>query len=108
MKNRSEEFGIWNLLTWVAMGLFLLAASVVVVSLWYMPVIQKNEGMRQEIIALKEKIAREREVARQLGESINALQTDPEAVERQAREALGYAGPDESVVRIIEEDGGQE
>ena len=99
MKPQSEGFGVWNLLTWMAMGLF-IAAGAIVVSLWYMPVIKKNEGMRRQMIALEEKIAYEQEVAGQLKTSINSLQTDPDAVERMAREKLGYAKPGETVVRF--------
>ena len=99
MKAHSEGFGIWNLLTWMAMGLFLVAGGIVV-SLWYMPVIEKNEGMRRQIIALEDKISYEQEVAWQLKTSIDALQTDPDVIERMAREKLGYAKPGETVVRF--------
>lgn len=99
MKERKEAFGVWNFLTWMAMGLFLVAGGVVV-SLWYMPVIKKNEGMRRQIIALEDKISYEQEVARQLKSSIDALQTNPDVVERMAREKLGYAKPGETVVRF--------
>ncbi len=99
MKEHSEGLGIWNLLTWMAMGLFLVAGGIVV-SLWYMPVIKKNEGMRRQIIALEDRISYEQEVARQLKSSIDALKTDPEAIERMAREKLGYAKPGETVVRF--------
>lgn len=99
MKNHSESFGIWNLLTWVAMGVFLVAGGIVV-SLWYMPVIKKNEGMRRQIIELEDRIAYEQKVARQLKSSIDALQTDPDVIERMAREKLGYAKPGETVVRF--------
>ena len=92
MKERKETFGVWNFLTWMAMGLFLVAGGIVV-SLWYMPVIKKNEGMRRQIIALEDKISYEEEVARQLKSSIDALQTNPAVVERMAREKLGYAKP---------------
>ncbi len=99
MKKHTEGFGIWNLLTWMAMGLMLVAGGVVV-SLWYMPVIEKNEGMRRQIIALEGRIQHEREVAEQLKTSIGALQTDPEVIERMARERLGYAASGETVVRF--------
>ncbi|MCS1411901.1 MAG: Cell division protein FtsB [Verrucomicrobia subdivision 3 bacterium] len=99
MKDPSEGFGIGNLLTWMALGLFLVAGGIAV-SFWYLPVIKKNEGMRRQIIALEDKIAYEQEAARQLKSLINALQTDPEVIERMAREKLGYAKPGETVVRF--------
>lgn len=109
MKDRSEGLRMGNLFVWMAMGLLLLA-GVFLVWFWYMPVIQKNERMQREIIALEEEKAREQKEARQLEESINALQTDPETSERLARETLGYAGADENVARfeVEEEDSDHE
>lgn len=101
MKDHSQTLCIWNLLTWMVMGLFLVAGGIVV-SLWYMPVIKKNEGMRRQIIALENKIAHEQAVARQLKSSIDALQTNPDVIERMAREKLGYAKPGETLVRFEE------
>ena len=107
MKNRSEGLGMWNLFVWMAMGLLLLA-GVFLVWFWYMPVIQKNERMQREIIALEKEKAREQKESRQLEESINALQTDLETSERLARETLGYAGADENVARFEEADADHE
>lgn len=107
MKNRSEGLGMWNLFVWMAMGLLLLA-GVFLVWFWYMPVIQKNERMQREIIALEKEKAREQKESRQLEESINALQTDRETSERLARETLGYAGADENVARFEEADADHE
>lgn len=102
MKDRSEELGMWNLFVWMAMGLLLLA-GVFLVWFWYMPVIQKNESMQREIIALEKEKAREQQKARQWEESINAFQTDQETSERLARERFGYARPDENVARFEED-----
>lgn len=102
MNNRSEGLGMWNLFVWMAMGLFLLA-GVFLVWFWYMPVIQKNESMQREIIALEEEKVREQKESRQWEESINALQTDRETSERLARER-GYARPGENVARFEEDD----
>ena len=51
MKDRSEG-GMGDLLVWMATG-FLLLAGVFLVWFWYMPVIQKNESMQWEIVALE-------------------------------------------------------
>ena len=103
MKDRSEGLGMWDLFVWMTMGLLLLA-GLFLVWFWYMPVIQKNDGMRREIIALEKEKTREQEESRQLEESINALQTDRETSERLARETLGYAGANENVARFEEAD----
>lgn len=94
---------MWDLFVWMTMGLLLLV-GLFLVWFWYMPVIQKNERMQREIIALEKEKAREQEESRQLEESINALQTDRETSERLARETLGYAGADENVARFEEAD----
>lgn len=104
MKDRSEGLRMWNLFVWMATGLLLLA-GVFLVWVWYMPVIQKNERMQREIIALETEKNREQQKARQWEESINALQTDSETSERLARERWGYARADENVARFEEEDG---
>ena len=101
MKDRLEG-GMGNLLVWMATGLLLLA-GVFLVWFWYMPVIQKNESMQREIIALEEEKDREQKEARQWEESINAIQTDRETSERLAREDFGYARPGENVARFEED-----
>ena len=45
---------------------------------------------------------KEEEAGRQLRTSIDALRYDPKAVERLARERLGYAKPGEIVIRFEE------
>lgn len=100
MKDRLEG-GMGNLLVWMATGLLLLA-GVFLVWFWYMPVIQKNESMQREIIALEEEKDRKQKKAKQWEESINAIQTDRETSERLARER-GYARPGENVARFEED-----
>ena len=107
MKDRSEGWGMWDLFGWMTMGLLLLA-GLFLVWFWYMPVVQKNERMQREIIALEKEKTREQEESRQLEESINAFQTDRETSERWARETLGYASADENVARFEEADDNHE
>ncbi|MCX8090170.1 MAG: septum formation initiator family protein [Verrucomicrobiae bacterium] len=91
--------GIWHKLTRLAMGLILLAL-LLLIGVWYLPLIRTNERYRQELLRLDAQIQREEETARQLKNSIEALRTDPRAVERLARERLGYARPGETVIRF--------
>jgi cell division protein FtsB len=93
--------GIWDKLTRVILVLILLAC-VMGVARWYLPVIQKNERMRKELRRLDQEIRKEEDIGRQLKSSIDALQHDPQTVERLAREKLGYAKPGETVIRFDE------
>jgi cell division protein FtsB len=93
------DVGIWTKLNRAVIFLILLAA-VLVVALRYLPLIKQNERMRQQILRDDAKIQKAKAVNKDLKASIETLQTDPKAVERLARERLGYAKPDETVVRF--------
>jgi cell division protein FtsB len=93
------DLGIWDWLTKATL-LLLLVAAAVAVGVWYLPLIQQNERMRKEVLRLETQVKLEEETARQRKVSIDALQNDPKAVERAAREILGYAKPGETVVRF--------
>ena len=90
------NLGIWHILTQLVIGL-LAAAAIVGVGLWYLPLIRKNEGMRKQIFELESRIKIEEAQARRFETAIAALKTDPKAVERLAREKLGFARPGETV-----------
>ena len=60
----------------------------------------QNEVMRQQIVQLDKQIQQEEVASRRLRLEIDSLKTDPKTVERLAREQLGLARPDESVVRF--------
>jgi cell division protein FtsB len=91
------DLGIWARLTKLILFLLFLAA-VLGVGLWYFPLIQQNERMRKEILRLDQQIRLEEIKSRQLEQSFHALRNDPKAVERLAREKLGYAKPGETVI----------
>lgn len=93
------NLGIWDKLTPVVVFL-LFIAGILLVGVWYLPLIKHNERMRKEILRLDDLIKKEEETSRQLRTSIESLQYDPKAVERLARERLGYAKPGETVVRF--------
>ena len=82
----------------------LVLGAYLVMTWWYIPMSIKNEEMRREILALEDRIAQEKEIARRLGEDLDALRNDPETVERMAREVLMLARPGELVVRIDDGD----
>ena len=95
------DLGIWGKLTRVVIFL-LFVAIVLAVAVWYLPLIKQNERMRKVVLQLDTQIAKADERNRQLKTSIEALRFDPRAVERLARERLGYAKPGETVIRFEE------
>jgi cell division protein FtsB len=93
------DLGIWGKLTRVVIFL-LLVAAVLGIAVWYLPLIQQNERVRKEVLRLDTQVQKEEEISKQLKASIDSLRNDPKAVERLARERLGYAKPGETVVRF--------
>ena len=95
------DLGIWDKLTKVV-NLLILLAIVLAVAVWYMPLIQRNERMQKEILRLNTQIEQNEEAIKLLKAEMDALRTDPQAVERLARNKFGYARPGETVVRFEE------
>jgi cell division protein FtsB len=95
------DLGIWGKLTRVVVFL-LCVAGLLGVAVWYLPLIKQNERMRRVVLQLDTQIAKAEENNRQLKISSDALRFDPKAVERLARERLGYAKPGETVIRFDE------
>ncbi|HWI59893.1 MAG TPA: septum formation initiator family protein [Bacillota bacterium] len=93
------DLGIWDKLTRVVIFL-LFVAYLMVVAVWYLPLIKQNERMRKQILRLDAQVHKEEESAKQLRISIDALRYDAKTVERLARERLGYAKPGETVIRF--------
>jgi cell division protein FtsB len=93
------DLGIWSRLTKIVVGLVVLAI-LLLIGMCYLPLIQENTRMRTEILKLEQQVQDEAEKSNELQSQINALQNDPKTVERLAREKLGYAKPDETVVRF--------
>lgn len=93
------ETSIWDKLTRVVIGL-LLIAFLAGIGVWYLPLIRQNERMRKEVFRLDTLVRKEAETQRQLTASIESLRNDPKAVERLAREKLGYAKNGETVIRF--------
>lgn len=87
------------MLTWLTI-ILTFGAGLSLVAFWYVPLINQNERMRQDILKKSESIQQEEETSRKLRASIEALQHDPKTVERLVRERLGYAKPGETVVRF--------
>jgi len=92
------NLGIWDKLTRLIV-LFLLLAALLGIALWYLPLIQRNERMRKEILSLDAENKKEEESQKQLKAAIDAMR-DPRTIERLAREKLSYARTGETVIRF--------
>ena len=93
------NLSIWDQLTRVVIFL-LFIAGILLVAIWYLPLIKQNERMRKKILVLDTLIQKEEETGKQLRSNIEALRRDPKAVERLARETFSYAKTGEIVIRF--------
>ncbi len=93
------DLGIWTWLTQAVVALIAIAALLLIM-MAYLPEIKKNQRMRTELDRLETDLAQQKQISDQLQLQLNALRNDPKTVERLAREKLGYAKPDETVVRF--------
>ena len=91
------NLGIWSKLTNVVVAL-VVVAFLLLMGMWYLPLIQENARMRGQILKLKDQVrVQEQQLKEQQGQ-LDALKNDPKTVERLTREKLGYARPDETVI----------
>lgn len=93
------DLGIWSKLTKVVVGLVVLAL-LLLIGICYLPLIHQNERMRREVMRLDDQLQKEEARSKQLQAEIESLRNDPKTIERLTREKLGYAKPDETVVRF--------
>lgn len=93
------NLGIWDKLSKL-MVFLLFVAGITAVFFWYLPLIQKNQRYRREIIALDGRVEEQEKVGKHLKLSIDSMQNDPRTVERMAREKLSLARTNEMVVRF--------
>jgi cell division protein FtsB len=93
------DLGIWSKLTKAVVALLIIAV-LLIIGLCYLPLIHENERMRRDIDNLDRELQEQQELSKQLQAQIEALRDDPKTVERLARDKLGYARPDETIVRF--------
>jgi cell division protein FtsB len=93
------DHGIWSTLTKIVIGLIVVAA-LLLIGMCYLPLIQENQRRRALILQLDQQIREAQEKASQKQSQIDALRSDPKTVERLAREQLGYARSNETVIRF--------
>jgi cell division protein FtsB len=93
------DLGIWSKLTKVVVGLVVIAI-LLLIGMCYLPVIRQNERMQRQILELQQQIQVEDQKSKELQAEIDAIAHDPQTTERLAREKLGYAKPDETVIHF--------
>ena len=93
------NLGIWSKLTKVVLAL-VITAFVLLIGMYYLPLIHQNERMRADILQLKTQLQKEEANSKRLKAEIDAIRNDPKALERLTREKLGYARPTETVIRF--------
>jgi len=93
------DLGIWSWLTQVVVVLVAIAV-LLLIGMAYLQPVQENERMRRDIDRLDVELDQQKKISQQLQMDLNALRNDPRTVERLAREKLGYAKPDETVIRF--------
>ncbi len=98
----SATNSIWDKLTRLVIGLLVVAVILGIV-IWYEPVVQENQRMREEKFDLDRKIETESKTAKNLETQLHSFE-DPMLervlVERLARERLSYAKPGENVIHF--------
>lgn len=93
------DLGIWSKLTQAVIALVGIAA-LLLIGMTYLPLIQQNEEYRRRIDRLDSELEKQRQESKRLQAEFDALRNDPKTVERLAREKLGYAKPDETVIHF--------
>jgi cell division protein FtsB len=93
------DLGIWDKLRRLVLFL-LFAAGVLAVIVWYLPLVQHNERMRQDLVRWEGQVRHEEERSRQLDNAIRSLQNNPRTLEKLAREKLGYIKPGETRIQF--------
>jgi cell division protein FtsB len=93
------DLGIWSKLTKIVVGLVVIAI-LLLIGMCYLPLIHQNERMRRANLQLETQLQIETQKSQALKSEIDALRNDPKTVERLAREKLGYARTDETVIRF--------
>ena len=91
------DLGILGWLNRLMLWLIALAIAALIV-LKYVPLIRKNEQLRREVQTDHEAVQHLESQVNRNQARIEALRGDARVIEREAREQLGLAKPDEQVV----------
>ena len=90
----------WDKLSKLIILLVLAALVLFGVVTYFLPLIRTNQNYRKELLAFDARVAEQERLGRQLRTAMESLQNDPKAIERLAREKLGWAKTNEMVIRF--------
>ena len=93
------DLGIWSKLTQAIVALVVVAV-LLLIGMTYLPLIQQNEQMRRRIDVLDAELEKQQLDSKRLQAEFDALRSDSKTMERLAREKLGYAKADETVIHF--------
>jgi len=86
------DFGIWGTIRKAAIGVIVVALMCGLAA-WYIPIVNQTSTYQKEIEIKKEALKKQLEKQQQYREEIQAFRTDPEVVEKAAREKLNLVKP---------------
>ena len=93
------QANVWDKLTRLV-KLLLFVAYLLIVAIWYLPLIHTNERLRERMLSNEQLIAKQGQIQKQLRAATETLLHNPKARERLARERLGYGKPGEVIIRF--------
>jgi cell division protein FtsB len=99
------DFGIWGTVRKAAIAIVVIALMCGLAA-WYVPIVRQAAWLQKEIEIKKEAIKVHAEKQRRYMDEIQAFRSNPEVVEKAAREKLGLVKPNEVIYRF-ESDKGQ-
>jgi cell division protein FtsL len=94
-----RESGIVWLLNKLTKGVLILLALAVVIAM-FIPLFRQSQRLSEEKLHLDQQIKQLEAENKKLEAEAAALSRDPKAVERVAREKLGWAKPDERIYKF--------
>jgi cell division protein FtsB len=94
---------VWVLI--YRIGWIALAVLVIIgVSSMFWPQIRRQQELQKKEAMLEEDIRLEEELFKHLKDQQERLRSDPRFVEKIAREELGYAKPDETIFKFVDDE----
>lgn len=96
---RKQTGNVWAKLVRLTRWLVVIAAFALLM-VFFSPVFFKSKDLKAEKEKIKQKIAAEQQRNRQLTREFDLVKTNPEYVERIARDKLNLGKPDEMIFRF--------
>ena len=90
------DFGIWGTVRKTASALIVIAL-LGGFALWYVPILKQTGALQRDIEIKRQALKKQQELHQRYNEEIQALKSNPEAVERAVRETLKLAKPNETI-----------